>query len=197
MFTSHPILLTVVIPFRNFDRSAKAMLEAAIEVVAPLVDDYELIVVDNGSSNEEFRDYQPLLGGDGFANIQIYRLLQQVDNDVASIVGIENSLGDYVLVYDPRSENLSQLGAALDKIAEGCEVVFRTGVSLGLPADHPDRSGPRRSARPADEQAGDQLPARSAQPGRSIPYFPDARRVRPDDAGLQRPARRQGAANNA
>ncbi|MDL2351334.1 MAG: glycosyl transferase [Pseudomonadota bacterium] len=124
MFTSHPILLTVVIPFRNFDRSAKAMLEAAIEGVAPLVDDYELIVVDNGSSNEEFRDYQPLLGGDGFANIQIYRLLQQVDNDVASIVGIENSLGDYVLVYDPRSENLSQLGAALDKIAEGCEVVF-------------------------------------------------------------------------
>ena len=119
-----PILLTVVIPFRNSDHSAAAMIEATTAAIAPLVDDYELIVIDNGSSNEEFQDYQPLLEGDGFANIQIYRLLQQVDNDVASIVGIENSLGDYVLVYDPRSENLSQLAAALDKIAEGCEVVF-------------------------------------------------------------------------
>ncbi len=100
------------------------MVEATIGVVAPLVDDYELIIIDNGSTNDEFGDYQALVAGDGLANIQIYRLLQRVDSDVASLVGIENSLGDYVLVYDPRSENLSQLAAALGKIAEGSEVVF-------------------------------------------------------------------------
>ena len=126
---SHPILLTVVVPFCNFDRTAKPMLEAAISAVAPLVDDYEFIVVDNGSSNQEFSDYQPLLQSDGMANIQIYRLLQQVDNDIASIVGIENSLGDYVLIYDPRSENLSQLEAALAKIEAGCEVVFMRNLA--------------------------------------------------------------------
>lgn len=124
MPTRHPILLTVVIPYCNFDGSVRDMLRSTIDQVAPLVDDYELIIIDNGSNNEQFLEYQPLLAGDGLANIQIYRLLQRVDNDVASLVGIENSLGDYVLVHDPRSENLSQLAAALDRIAEGCEVVF-------------------------------------------------------------------------
>ena len=69
MPASSPILLTVVIPVRNFDHSARSMVEATIGVVAPLVDDYELIIVDNGSTNDEFGDYQALVAGDGLANI--------------------------------------------------------------------------------------------------------------------------------
>ena len=124
MAKSHPILLTVVIPFCNFDRTGPAMLRGVVAAVTPLVDDFEIVLVDNGSSNEAFADYTALLGSDGLANIQIYRLLQEVDNDLATFVGIESSLGDYVLAFDPRSENLSQLEAALDQAAHGTEVVF-------------------------------------------------------------------------
>lgn len=117
-------MLSVVIPFCNFDHSGTAMLRSAVAAIAPLVDDFEIVLVDNGSPNTAFAEYDTVLGSDGLANIQIYRLLQQVDNDIATFVGIESSLGDYVLAYDPRSENLSQLEAALEQVAQGTEVVF-------------------------------------------------------------------------
>lgn len=129
----HPILLSVVIPFCNFDHTGIMMLRSVVAAIAPLVDDFEIVLVDNGSSNEAFADYDTVLGSDGLANIQIYRLLQQVDNDIATFVGIESSLGDYVLAFDPRSENLSQLEAALAKVAEGHEVVFLRNLA---PTDH-------------------------------------------------------------
>lgn len=120
----HPILLTVVIPYRNFDNGAEAMLRSVSETVEALVQDYELTIVDNGSTREQFAQYRKLIGNDGIRNVQVYRLLQEAEFELAALAGIENSLGDYVLVFDPRSENLSQLAAALDRIADNCEVVF-------------------------------------------------------------------------
>ena len=123
-----PILLSTVVPYRNYDRRTAEMVQAIADVVAPLVDDYEIIIVDNGSTDEQFDDYSRLLGTDGVCNLQIYRLIQTVDNDTAAWAGVENSLGDFVLVHDPRSENLSRLADALRAIAEGREVVYLRNV---------------------------------------------------------------------
>lgn len=118
------ILLSVVIPYSNSDHSAQAMLEGVVEAVAPLVADYEIIVVDNGSSDAQFSEYINLLDAQGLANIQVYRLLSKVENEVAAWAGVENSLGDYILVHDPRCEDLSRLGDALEAVAIGVEVIF-------------------------------------------------------------------------
>lgn len=124
-----PILLSVVIPFTNFDGGARAMIENVVRNIAPLVDDYEVIIVDNGASPESFAELEEATGPGGIANLQIYRLIQQVEDDIAAWAGIENSLGDYVLVYDPRSENLSKLPEALAEIERGREVVFLRNTS--------------------------------------------------------------------
>lgn len=92
--------------------------------VSALVSDYEIIIVDSGSNDEEFSDYSAMVGATGLPNLQIYRLNQYVDNDIASWAGVENSLGDYVLVYDPRSESLERLEDALKEIGRGCDVVY-------------------------------------------------------------------------
>ena len=119
-----PILLSVVIPYHNDDHSARAVLESASATVAPLVTDYEIIIVDNGSNDAQFADYLALMGDDGLPNVQVYRLLTRVENDIAAWAGVENSLGDYVLVYNPRSEDLSALPEALAEVAAGTEVIF-------------------------------------------------------------------------
>lgn len=120
----HPIMLSVVVPFRNFDNSAREMLSAVIGAVEGLVEDFEIIVVDNGSTRAQFGQYHELVTSKDVRNVQVYRLLQEVEFELAAVAGIENSLGDYVLVFDPRSENLSQLATALEKVAGNCEVVF-------------------------------------------------------------------------
>lgn len=119
-----PFFLSVVVPFRNYDRTIGAVLRDISERVAPLVAEYEIVVVDNGSSDAEFQDYAPLIGNDGLSNVQVYRLIQHVENDTAAWAGLENSLGDFMLVYDPRSESLDCLADAIAKAQDGYEVVF-------------------------------------------------------------------------
>ena len=114
----------MVIPYHNDDHSARAVLESVSATVGPLVADYEIIIVDNGSDDDQFADYLALMGDDGLPNVQVYRLLTRVENDIAAWAGVENSLGDYVLVYNPRSEDLSALPEALAEVAAGTEVIF-------------------------------------------------------------------------
>lgn len=126
------LMLSIVVPFRNYDRSIRSVLEAVVEQVRDLVTDYEIVVVDNGSNDEEFADYQPLIGSDGLANLQVYRLIQPVDPDTAAWAGLENCLGDFMLVFDPRSDSLSCLPEAIERLQQGFEVVF---FSNSIPAD--------------------------------------------------------------
>jgi len=119
-----PILVSVVIPWRNYDRSIADVLPVIARTVAPLVSDYEIIVIDNGSTDNEFADYHSLVGEGGLSNLQIYRLIQRVEEDTAAWAGVENSLGDYVLVFNPRLEDLSRLGEGLQEITRGRDVVY-------------------------------------------------------------------------
>lgn len=119
-----PFFLSIVVPFRNYDRSVAEVLRDISRRVAPLVAEHEIVAVDNGSSDAEFADYAPLLGSDGLSNLQVYRLIQHVENDIAAWAGLENCLGDFMLVYDPRSETLECLEAAIECVQSGCEVVF-------------------------------------------------------------------------
>lgn len=119
-----PILLSVVAPYNNNDGSARAMIERLIADVAPQVADYEIVVVDNGSSEAGFADLERLLRADGLPNVQLYRLVSAAEDDAAAWAGVENALGDYVLVLDPRVDSLTALPAALRALAEGREVVF-------------------------------------------------------------------------
>jgi hypothetical protein len=124
MTTKSQILLSIVIPFRNRAQDAAAVIREVSDQVAPLVSDYEIVIVDNGSGDEQFAEYAAILGPDGLSNVQVYRLMQKVDDEVAAWAGVENSLGDYVLVYYPLTEDLSRLEDALDAISRGCEVVY-------------------------------------------------------------------------
>lgn len=123
------ILLSVVIPFDNYDRSAAAVVEEVAATVSPLVSDYEIIIVDNGSDEQGLAEYDRLIAPGGASNLQIYRLIQRVELDIAAYAGVENALGDYVLVYDPRSENLSRLPDALAEIEKGRDIVYLRNTS--------------------------------------------------------------------
>ena len=60
----------------------------------------------------------------GLPNLQIYELIQTVDHDTAAWAGVENSLGDYVFVFDPLNDNLSRLRDALTEAANGLDIVL-------------------------------------------------------------------------
>ena len=119
-----PILLSVVVPLRNSGRNVREMVLRLADTIAPLVSDYEIILVDNGSTDVEFAEYLPLLEQTGVPNVQLYRLISEVGYEVAAWAGVENSLGDYVSVHDPLTENLSRLPEAIEMVTGGVDIVY-------------------------------------------------------------------------
>ncbi len=124
-----PILLSVVVVLDHAGDSAHALLKPIVDRVSPLVSDFEIVVVDNGSTDDSAAEYVRLVQPDGLPNLQVYRLIRPVDFENAAWAGIENSLGDFVLVFDVYNEDLSFLEQALDAAATGAEFVAIRNVS--------------------------------------------------------------------
>lgn len=119
-----PVFLSVVVVVRNQSTLLKDTLSYISDVIAPLVSDYELIIVDNASSDNSVTTLKHLTGEDGLPNLQVYSLTKEVDMDTASWVGLENALGDFVAVIDCLTDDINYLPKMLDQAVGGIDVVF-------------------------------------------------------------------------
>lgn len=119
-----PILLSVVIVQRDPTPELAGAVRALGEQLAALVQDFEVVVVDNGTGATAQPLYAALTEASGVPNVQVYQLVNEVARETAAWAGVENSLGDYVFVLDPDSDDLSALGKALDLALEGRDLVL-------------------------------------------------------------------------
>jgi hypothetical protein len=119
-----PIFLSLVLIVRNQSASLEALLRGIGRQVAGIVDDYEIVVVDNASSDDSVATLERLSRVDGVDNLQVYALIKEVDTDTASWAGLESALGDYVVVIDPTSDDIGFLPSMLESAVSGSDVVF-------------------------------------------------------------------------
>jgi len=119
-----PVFLTVVCVVHNQANSLEDMAHELTKEIAPLVRDYDLVFVDNGSDDHSINELKRITEVNGIDNIQVYALAKEVDSDTAASVGLENALGDYVAVVDPVSDGISFLPEMLDRVVKGADVVF-------------------------------------------------------------------------
>lgn len=119
-----PVFLSVVLIVQNQSHHLNKILQDATTFVEPLVSDYELMVIDNASNDETATVLQNITAENGLPNIQSYSLLKEVDHDTASWIGLENALGDFIVVIDPLADDFSMLVQMLDKAVRGADVVF-------------------------------------------------------------------------
>lgn len=121
-----PVFLSVVLVVRNQAERLEDVLASAVDSIAGLVSDYEIVVVDNASGDDSVGLLKRLTGEKGLPNLQVYALTKEVDMDTASWVGLENALGDFVAVIDPLVDDIVFLPQMLDKAVSGIDVVFAT-----------------------------------------------------------------------
>lgn len=120
----YPVFLSVVMVVNSYIDEIDSVLQSATEVLENRVEDYELILIENGKSDLEDEKIDKIVGIDGFYNVQIYRLTSMVSEDAAAWVGIKHSLGDYVAVIDYASDEFSLILEMLEFAISGCDVVF-------------------------------------------------------------------------
>ena len=121
-----PIFVSIVICFKNNTVDIKKVLKDATNYLSGLVSDYELVVVDNASLDNNVEVFKGLTSSQGLPNLQVYLLTKEVDSDIAIWAGLENSLGDFVVVFNPAEDDLSVLPEMLEKAVAGNDVVFAT-----------------------------------------------------------------------
>lgn len=119
-----PIFLSFIITLKNGERILQEQLKNISDKLSNLVSDYELVIVDNASSDNSIKLLKDFTSLEGLPNLQVYALTKNVDKDTAAWVGIENALGDFAVVYNPRDDDLSILPQMLEKAVTGSDVVF-------------------------------------------------------------------------
>lgn len=127
-----PCFLSVVFVVRNQSAGLEKTLSDAAAVISSIVGDYELIVVDNASDDDSISVLKTLTGESGQANLQVYALTQEVDADTASWVGLENALGDFVVVIDPLADDIRFVPKMLDQAVSGADVVFANNAQKSV-----------------------------------------------------------------
>lgn len=121
---NQPMFLSLVMVVKNYNINIEQSLQEITNFLSHIVSDYEVIVVDNASSDNTLKTMKLLTSQNGLPNLQVYALTKEVDVDMAAWVGLENALGDFVVVFDPTFDDLSVLPEMLDKAVSGSDVVF-------------------------------------------------------------------------
>jgi hypothetical protein len=115
----YPILLSVVMVVTGWVEQAPGIVAAMAEQLATIATDYEIILVDNASDGDAQQVYRAITAPEGHPNVQVYRLLRKVDYEIAAWAGVENSLGDLILVIDPFDDDLTPLRGAVAEVIDG------------------------------------------------------------------------------
>jgi len=120
----YPIFISVVFCLKNQADDIDHILSNAVGKLSNWVSDYEIIIIDNASTDNSVEKLKSFTDVNGFPNLQIYALTKEVDTDTAAWIGLENALGDFVAVINPLTDDFSVLPKMLENATSGSDVVF-------------------------------------------------------------------------
>jgi glycosyltransferase involved in cell wall biosynthesis len=92
------LLISVVSPVANAEDWIEFFLRETSELLAQEFKDYEIVIVDNASSDATVKVIENLQTE--LKNIQLYSLARSIPHESAFVVGLENAIGDLVITMD-------------------------------------------------------------------------------------------------
>ena len=114
-------LVSVVAVVADEHEVVAGFIEETTQVLTDRYAYYELLLVDNGSGDGCAAQLQALLHR--VPNLRLLRLSRRYDQETAVAAGLDNSLGDYVVIMDMRYDPPAMLPQLLDRALEGYDVV--------------------------------------------------------------------------
>ncbi len=119
-----PSFITIVCVINNKCTFLNETFRSLSNLLSENFQDYEINIIENTTDETNNVQLHEMVSLNGIPNLQVHMLTQIVDQDLATWIGIENSLGDVVVVVDPFLDDISFIPDILAKSAEGFDVVF-------------------------------------------------------------------------
>ncbi len=129
--------ISIVVPVLNEEESLPLLHQRLTEVLANSGYSYEIIIIDDGSTDRSFEIMRQLAAGD--EHLRLVRFRRNYGQTAAFAAGFDRARGDVVITLDADLQNdPADIPALMAKIAEGYDVVS------GWRVDRQDRFLDRR-----------------------------------------------------
>lgn len=112
--------VSVVITTKNPDSKVIDFVVQAEQHLSDNFEDYEIVIVDQ-ASNEGDEELRGLLKK--ICCLRFVKLSSRVGDDVALAAGLENSIGDFVVLMDPRRDPATIVADLVQNCREGVDVI--------------------------------------------------------------------------
>lgn len=121
MATNTDILVTVAAVFQNGEATAEAFVSEICAVLDANWSHYELLLVDNGSTDGTDQAVKRAM--QGRRNIRLLTLSRREDEEIAFAAALDNSIGDYTLLMNPDTDPPALVPQMVATCAAGAEAV--------------------------------------------------------------------------
>lgn len=122
-------LFSVVVVVNNIAETGIDPLNKALAILERLGKSHELIVIDNASDDGSAELLKSALRSGEMDNTILLRLAKKADLDSALWVGIQNSLGDYVITLPGSEDGLGALEKVVNASDQDLDVVIAVNSS--------------------------------------------------------------------
>lgn len=116
--------LSLVVINRNNEEALLETIDSLYLQLKSITKQFELIVVDNSSSDNSLQLLETISLNPEYKNIQVYAISEEVDHQIAAFAGIENALGDFVCVYNQMPSDKKLMKNLFNNAVEGFDYVY-------------------------------------------------------------------------
>ena len=125
MNNRYDVFLSVIYVLNDDLDRLKKTLTTTVQTLSQIVTDYEIVVVDNMSDKSKSISLLKELTNDkNFPNLQVYILNKRIDENIASCIGLDKSLGDFVTILNPFLDDISFIPTMLDEAKKNFDIVI-------------------------------------------------------------------------
>ncbi|MBY9000549.1 MAG: glycosyltransferase family 2 protein [Candidatus Heimdallarchaeota archaeon] len=116
-------MISVVIPVYNEEGNVIPLYTELEEVLSSLSQKYEIIFIDDGSTDNTLRNLLSLLE-EGERNLKIIQLRKRFEKSAALVAGFSSTRGDIIITLDgDGQDDPKNIPRLLEKLTEGIDVV--------------------------------------------------------------------------
>lgn len=132
------MLISVVVVVRNASAVLPQFLREVSAVLSERFKDYEIVVVDDASRDGTAQAVQ--LAQKELSNIQLYTLSRRSGLSVATIAGLDNAIGDYMITMDILRDPVAKIPEMIERAVEGADIVYAVDDTRAVPKHFHDRA---------------------------------------------------------